>query len=66
MAEKELVVKPVKPLKRKLHVNWDVRLSVWQVKKAFNFVPVREIYTAEQLADFLKENPDVEIVARYT
>lgn len=63
--EKVPAVKAPRPLKRKLHVNWEPRSSLWQVKRAFNFVPDAEVFTTEALKNFLKGNPEVELVARY-
>lgn len=66
MAEKEKpTTKPVRPLKRKLHINWNEDKQKFLVKKAFNFVPPVTDFTQDGLKLFLDANPDVEIVARY-
>ncbi len=51
--------------KRKLHLNWDQDKSVWWVKKSFGFLPPKQEWTSIDLEEYLRLNPEIDIVARY-
>jgi hypothetical protein len=56
--EKEVVIK--KKIWLSLHVG-----GMWQVTKVQGFFPVKNVFTEEELRDFLTLNDDVEPVLTY-
>ncbi len=51
--------------KRKLHLNWDADRLVWEIKKAFGFLPNVRSYTEDALGILLRDNQDIDVVLKY-
>jgi len=54
-----------RPLKKKLHLNWNKDRLMWEVKKSFGYKPHLKEWTDEALTQYLQANSEIDVVLRY-